>query len=29
MLPENLDSIRAISSYVARKLEARKVELAA
>ena len=29
MLPENLDSIRAISSYVSRKLESRKVELAA
>ena len=29
MLPENLDSIRAISSYVDRKLESRKVELAA
>ena len=29
MLPENLDSIRSISSYVGRKLESRKVELAA
>ena len=29
MLPENLDSIRAISNYVDRKLESRKVELAA
>lgn len=29
MLPENLDSIRAISNYVSRKLESRKVELAA
>ena len=29
MLPENLDSIRAIASYVDRKLESRKVELAA
>ena len=29
MLPENLDSIRAISNYVGRKLEPRKVELAA
>jgi acyl carrier protein len=29
MLPENLDSIRAISSYVGRKLESGKVELAA
>lgn len=29
MLPENLDSIRSISSYVDRKLESRKVELAA
>ena len=29
MLPENLDSIRAISNYVGRKLESRKVELAA
>jgi acyl carrier protein len=29
MLPENLDSIRAISNYVSRKLESRKVELVA
>ena len=29
MLPENLDSIRAITSYVGRKLESAKVELAA
>ena len=29
MLPENLDSIRSISNYVGRKLESRKVELAA
>lgn len=29
MLPENLDSIRAIAHYVGRKLETRKVELAA
>jgi acyl carrier protein len=29
MLPENLDSIRSISNYVDRKLESRKVELAA
>src|SRR5205823_4141294 len=29
MLPENLDSIRAISNYVARKLESRKVQLVA
>jgi acyl carrier protein len=29
MLPENLDSIRAISHYVARKLEPRKVQLVA
>ena len=29
MLPENLDSIRAITSYVGRKLESRKVELVA
>jgi acyl carrier protein len=29
MLPENLDSIRAISNYVSRKLESGKVELAA
>jgi acyl carrier protein len=29
MLPENLDSIRAISNYVGRKLESPKVELAA
>jgi acyl carrier protein len=29
MLPENLDSIRAISHYVARKLESRKVQLVA
>ena len=29
MLPENLDSIRAIANYVGRKLESRKVELAA
>ena len=29
MLPENLDSIRAISNYVGRKLESRKVELVA
>ena len=27
MLPENLDSIHAISNYVARKLESRKVEV--
>ena len=26
MLPENLDSIRAISNYVARKLDQRKVQ---
>ena len=29
MLPENLDSIRAITAYVGRKLESRKVELVA
>ena len=29
MLPENLDSIRAITAYVTRKLASRKVELAA
>ena len=29
MLPENLDSIRAISSYVSRKLDPRKIELVA
>ena len=29
MLPENLDSIRAISNYVSRKLESRKIELVA
>jgi len=29
MLPENLDSIRAITAYVTRKLEARKVQLVA
>ena len=29
MLPENLDSIRAISDYVSRKLGTRKVELVA
>ena len=29
MLPENLDSIRAIASYVDRKLESRKVQLVA
>ena len=29
MLPENLDSFRSISNYVGRKLESRKVELAA
>ena len=29
MLPENLDSIRAITSYVTRKLASPKVELAA
>lgn len=29
MLPENLDSIRAITGYVGRKLESRKVELVA
>jgi acyl carrier protein len=29
MLPENLDSIRAITGYVTRKLDSRKVELAA
>jgi acyl carrier protein len=29
MLPENLDSIRAISSYVGRKLESRQVQLVA
>ena len=29
MLPENLDSIRAITAYVTRKLALRKVELAA
>ena len=29
MLPENLDSIRAISNYVARKLASRKVQLVA
>jgi len=29
MLPENLDSIRAIASYVDRKLESRKIELVA
>jgi len=29
MLPENLDSIRAITGYVTRKLESPKVELAA
>jgi acyl carrier protein len=29
MLPENLDSIRAISNYVGRKLESGQVELAA
>jgi len=29
MLPENLDSIRAISNYVSRKLESRPVQLVA
>ena len=29
MLPENLDSIRSISSYVSRKLDSRKIELVA
>ena len=29
MLPENLDSIRAISNYVGRKLKERRVELVA
>ena len=29
MLPENLDSIRAIAAYVDRKLESRKIELVA
>jgi len=29
MLPENLDSIRAISSYVTRKLSERRIELVA
>lgn len=29
MLPENLDSIRAISHYVGRKLASRKIELVA
>lgn len=29
LVPENLDSIRAITGYVGRKLESRKVELAA
>jgi len=29
MLPENLDSIRAITSYVSRKLEPNKVQLVA
>ena len=29
MLPENLDSIRAITHYVSRKLESRRVELVA
>jgi acyl carrier protein len=29
MLPENLDSIRAITSYVSRKLEPRAVQLVA
>ena len=29
MLPENLDSIRAIASYVARKLDQRKMQLVA
>ena len=29
MLPENLDSIRAIAGYVDRKLESRKVQLVA
>jgi acyl carrier protein len=29
MLPENLDSIRAISSYVGRKLDSRQVQLVA
>jgi acyl carrier protein len=29
MLPENLDSIRAISTYVSRKLDSRKIELVA
>src|SRR3954462_696103 len=29
MLPENLDSIRAITSYVSRKLESAKVQLVA
>ena len=29
MLPENLDSIRAIASYVTRKLNARQIELVA
>ena len=29
MLPENLDSIRAITSYVSRKLESGKVQLVA
>jgi acyl carrier protein len=29
MLPENLDSIRAISNYVSRKLSARRIELVA
>jgi acyl carrier protein len=29
MLPENLDSIRAIANYVARKLDQRKMQLVA
>jgi acyl carrier protein len=29
MLPENLDSIRAITSYVSRKLESRRMQLVA
>ena len=29
MLPENLDSIRAISHYVSRKLDSRKIQLVA
>lgn len=29
MLPENLDSIRAISNYVSRKLSERRIELVA